>query len=299
MPARTAFFTAILWGGSTVLTAHAQEGTVRFAFQGSTIQVEVNTRGAAGSAEVVDGEGAAVAVTDRGGGGGAYVRLADGVLTLDNVSGKWADYFVVVPPGASVSLSIDGRTVMAVAPAGGGRSLIWRWEGVAAASRPPALAPAPAPAGRAWRPRHDLTVNAFNGHLIVDSADVRDLERVRALKIIVGGRSFRVAGNRSVRFGYAEEIRWGVVAPRSDGVDVTLELPADVQSFKLRVGGTAIWEVKDGRGRAHCEPVAEIQARDGRLIWVFTPEEGRLRCSAEKGSQLAVRGPLPELPRRH
>ncbi len=288
MPARTAFLAVILWGGSTVLPAHAQEGTVSFAFQGSTIQVEVNTRGAAGSAEVVDGEAAAVSVTDRSG-GGAYVRLADGVLSLDNRSGMWADYFVVVPPGASVSLAIDGRTVMAVAPAGGGRRLTWRWEGEAATSRPRALAPAPA--GRAWRPRHDLTVNAFTGHLVVDSADVQDLERVRALKIIVGGRSFRVAGNRSVRFGYAEEIRWGVVAPRSDGVDVTLELPADIESFKLRVGGAAIWEVEDGRGRAHCEPVAEIEAPDGRLIWVFTPEEGRLRCSGKKGSRLAVRGP--------
>ncbi len=294
MPARTAFFTAVLWGGLTVLPAHGQEGTVRFAFQGSTIQVEVNTRGAAGSVEVVDGVAAAVAVTDRGGSGGAYVRLADGVLSLDNLSGMWADYYVVVPSGARVSLSIDDRTVVAVAPAGGGRHLSWRWEGEAAASRPPALAPAPAE--RAWRPRHDLTVNAFTGHLIVDSADVQNLDRVRALKIIVGGRSFRVAGNRSVRFGYDEEIRWGVVAPRSDGVEVTLELPADIQVFKLRVGGAAIWEVKDGRGRAHCEPVAEIEAQDGRLIWVFTPEEGRLRCSGKKGPRLAVRGPIPELP---
>ncbi len=66
---------------------------------------------------------------------------------------------------------------------------------------------------------------------------------------------------------------------------MTVELPAGMVRFKLRTDDGVIWEVEDGRGRARCEPVAEIRDRFGRDIWVFTPKAGRLECPADGGDQ--------------
>jgi hypothetical protein len=272
--------------GLIVQPARAQEGTVSFAFDGSSIQLQVLSRGAPGSVEVVDGAAAEVTVADRSGRGGASIRLDGEVLSLENRSGSPADYLIVVPAAASVLLQVGGRTVMAVASAGGGRSLSWRWPGAEAA----VSGLVPEPLQEYERPRHSFRVNAFIGTLELDSAGVAYIDRVRVLKVVLGAAGLKVSGDRSVQFGYAEESRWGVVVPRFESTEVTLELPAEITRFKLRTDDGVIFEVWEGRGRAYCEPVAEIRDRAGRDIWVFTPVDGRLECppSGPSESRLAI-----------
>jgi hypothetical protein len=103
------------------------------------------------------------------------------------------------------------------------------------------------------------------------------------LRIVVGARNLRVSGDRSVAFGFHEPSRWGVITPRVDEAGITLELPAGVGSFKLRVAGEPIWVLRDGRGDALCEPVARIQRPDGTVVWVFNPRSGAMECESGPG----------------
>ena len=291
MRPRTLLITAILYTAGPAAGALAQQGAVSFAFDGSSLQVQLLTGGAAGSAEVIDGEDAAITVTDRSGNGGVALSLNGGVLSLENRSGSRSDFLIAVPARASVALSVDGQTVLAVAPAGGGRRLTWTWPGVGrrAASRVWVEGGGGGGGGAPTQPvgvplvRHTFTVNAFSGELVADSVDVLYPERIQALKIIVGGDVFRVSGDRSVSFRYWEKARWGMITPRSEELEVTVEVPSDVASLEIRIGGVVVWDYKNGQGRAHCDPVAEIRRRDGRFEWVLTPEAGQLRCPADRG----------------
>ncbi len=274
--------------------AQAQEGTVSFDFEGSHVEVRVLTGGAPGDVEVVDGARGAVSVRDRRGSGSAYLRFEDGVMSVENRSGVRSYYVIAVPPDASVSLAIDRRTVLAVAAAGG-RRIAWSWPGEERspsriAPEQPSYGRRAPPPGPRGRPRIGFSVNAFVGEFVADSVDVYDLHRIESLKIVLARDHMRVSGDRSVRFGYDEEIGWGVISPRADRVEVTLELPADIARFKLKVGDVVVWEARSGRGHAYCEPVAEIRDRRGRDLWVFTPIEGRFECPLER-SRWTLRGP--------
>lgn len=289
MRPRTLLITAILYTAGPAAEALAQQGAVSFAFDGSSLQVQLLTGGAAGSAEVIDGEDAAITVTDRSGNGGVALSLNGGVLSLENRSGSRSDFLIAVPAGASVALSVDGQTVLAVAPAGGGRRLTWTWPGVGRRAASRAWVEGGGGGGAPMQPvgvplvRHTFTVNAFSGELVADSVDVLYPERIQALKIIVGGDVFRVSGDRSVSFRYWEKARWGMITPRAEELEVTVEVPSDVASLEIRIGGVVVWDYKNGQGRAHCDPVAEIRRRDGRFEWVLTPEAGQLRCPADRG----------------
>jgi hypothetical protein len=66
---------------------------------------------------------------------------------------------------------------------------------------------------------------------------------------------------------------------------VTVEVPGGMRSFQIRIGDDLIWQLSDGIGRTLCDPVAEIQRRDGRMMWSFTPEAGRLRCRRDSDTR--------------
>jgi hypothetical protein len=290
MLARVALTATVLCG--TYLTGsalQAQERSVSFHFEEASVQVRILSGGVPGSAELVDGDPARISVTDRAGRARTSLRLDGAVLTVENRSGAPADYLIAVPPGADVTMAVDGWTGLSVAAAGGGRRLTWRWTG----GEVRAQRPAPARPGRVRHRRLGFTVSAYTGALVADSVDVVYPERIRALKIVLGAEHFRVSGDRSVRFGYDEPIRWGVVAPGVDEAEVTVELPDDIELFKVRIGGAVIWELEQGRARAYCEPVAEIRRAGGRDIWVFTPEAGHLSCPGTReppaASRLATR----------
>lgn len=280
-----AALTAVLWSaGFAAPSLLAQEGTVSFPYREPFLQLRVLTGGAAGSIEVVDANAPQITLTDPRGGGGTSLRLEAGLLSVENRSRSPANYLVTVPAGVNVSITVDGRTVLAVAAAGGGRRMFWRWGGeegpaAEAAYRDELVAPA-------RTPRYRFVVNAFSGALVTDSVDLGYTDRIRAFKIVLGARSFAIRGDRSVSFAFHQESRWGVITPRAPETEITLELPADVGIFKVRVRDTVIWELKDGRGQAYCEPLAEVERRDGRKVWVFTPDAGRFTCPAERGVRL-------------
>ena len=268
----------------------AQDGGVTFPFTGSTLQLQVQTGGSGGSAEVVDVEEEKVSVSELTGSGGVAVRLDDDVLSVENRSGLSADYLIAVPKGVNVSLTVDGRTVMAVAAAGGGRRLFWRWGGEPAVSAQASSSDVQAYDSDEFDAvpplRNRFIVNAFSGGLVTDSVNLAYLNRVKAFKIILGGERFAVRGDRSVGFEYHEPSRWGVITPNVEDAEITLELPSDLRVFKLRIGDTVIWEFDNGRAEAYCEPVAEVLRRDGKLVWVFTPDAGRLTCPIQNRSRL-------------
>jgi hypothetical protein len=290
MLARAVLAAALLWGtGLSSSALRAQERSASFRFEGASIEVRILSGGLPGSAELVDGEPATLSVADRAARGGTSMRLEGAVLIVENRSGAPADYRISAPPTVDVALVVDGRTVLSVAAATGGRRIVWSWSG--REGRP--LAPVPREVRK--RRRRGFRVTAYTGASVADSVDVAYPERLRALTILLGAEAFRVSGDRSVRFAYDEEIRWGVIAPRADRAEVTLELPADVEHFKVRVDDGVVWELKAGRGRAYCEPVAEVRRPDGTRLWVFTPDAGRLDCPAAPGgppSRRLVRGAM-------
>ncbi len=130
-------------------------------------------------------------------------------------------------------------------------------------------------------------VNAFSGDLVVDSVDLAYSQRIRTFRIVLGGDRFRVVGDRSVRFGYHEPSRWGVITPLAREADVTMTLPAGTEAFRVRLDETTVWQLGEGGARALCEPVAEIERPDGARVWVFTPMDGALDCD------LPANGPQP------
>lgn len=252
-------------------SARAQEGAVSLPFEGPRLQVEVVAGAGAGVVEIVDGGPGAIMIAD--GAGGSVIALESGVLSLTNRSAGRVDYRISVPSTTNVALGVNGRPVLAMAAAGGGRRIVWRWPEAGAAVVGAGPEPSQAPV-----PRRVFAVNAFLGPPVVDSADVAYPERIAMLKIIVGGERFSVTGDRSVAFGYHKPSRWGVVTPRADSAEVTIEIPSELTDFHIRVGDSVIWELSEGVGRAFCHPVAEIERRDGRTLWSFTPTSGRLTC---------------------
>lgn len=251
--------------------ARSQEGAVSLPFDGSSLQVEVIAGAEAGHVEIVDGAPGTILIADAA--GGSVIALESGVLSLTNRSAGRVDYRISVPSATNVALDVNGRPVLGMAAAGGGRHMVWRWPQAGAA-----VAGVPAEPSQPPVPRRSLAVNAFIGPAVVDSADVAYPERIAMLKVIVGGERFSVTGDRSVGFGYHKPSRWGVVTPRADSVEVTIEIPAELTEFHIRIGDSVIWEMEDGVGRAFCDPVAEIERRDGRTLWSFTPMAGRLTC---------------------
>jgi hypothetical protein len=251
--------------------AGAQEGSVSLPFDGRSLRVEVVAAAGAGDVEIVDGVPGAIQLADAA--GGSVVALESGVLSLNNRSAGRVDYRISVPPGTNVALSVNGRPVLAMVAAGGGRHMVWRWpvQGSSVAAAAPGPSPPP-------RPRRSFAVNAFIGPAVVDSADVAYPGRIAMLKVIVGGERFSVIGDRSVAFGYHKPTRWGVVTPRADSVEVTIEIPAELRDFRIRIGDSVVWEMVDGVGKAYCDPVAEIERPDGRTLWSFTPIAGQLSC---------------------
>jgi len=254
----------------------AQEGGVSYGFSAHSIEVQLHTGGAAGRIEVVDGSPGLIAVIDRTGKANPDFRLEEAVLSVRHGSGVTANYRVAVPRSIAVAITVDGQRVASIASAETERDFFWSWQGAKRPSTeivPRRSVPLPL--------RHSFVVNAYSGMAVTDSVDVAHPERVRMLKILVGGRGFSVTGNRSVSFGYHEPSRWGVITPRVADAAVTVRLPTDVDFFKVRLGGTVIWETSRGRAEAHCEPVAEIELPGGEgTLWLFTPEDGRLECAA-------------------
>lgn len=263
----------------------AQEGAVSFAFEGTSLEVQLRTNGAPGQVEVIDGNVASVSVVDFTGAAGASYELKGSVLSVQHGSAVPGDYQIVVPSGAGVSLTVDGRLIAALAPNSGERRLEWSWPGLGGGVSSSTIFRMPTSGARSVRKR--LTVNAYFGDLVADSVDLAYTPRIKMFKIVVGGSEFRVTGDRSVDFRYHEGSRWGVITPRADQATITVELPTRVRSFKVRVDGTTIWEYDIGRGRSHCDPVAEIIQRDGRNSWVFTPDNGRLECTISRGPRPA------------
>jgi hypothetical protein len=322
IPATLVAITALALAAAPAL-AGTQAGEAVFAFDGSTLTVRLEAAGAPGVVRLADGAAGRVRVTDLTGAGDPALRLAGSALSIVHRGDGPARYRVTVPAGAAVTVHLDRRRLASIAPADGGRELAWRWtsdsadpgaepgrvasgEGdagrvmSAASTRMGTNGPrhAPAPPSRAVGPRqqeppvpvvaprpprHTFAVNAFSGEVVVDSIDLAWPERVRTLRIVVGARNLRVSGDRSVAFGFHEPSRWGVITPRVDEAGITLELPAGVGSFKLRVAGEPIWVLRDGRGDALCEPVARIQRPDGTVVWVFNPRSGAMECESGPG----------------
>jgi hypothetical protein len=253
----------------------AQEGGVTYGFSAPSIEVRLHSGGAAGRIEVVDGSPGLIAVIDRTGKANPEFRLDEAVLSVRHGSGVTAHYRLAVPRSIAVAISVDGQRLASIASAETERNFFWSWQGAKSPSTeivPRRSLPLPL--------RHSFVVNAYSGTAVTDSVDVAHPERVRMLKILVGGRGFSVTGNRSVSFGYHEPSRWGVITPRVADAAVTVTLPTDVDFFKVRLGGTVIWETSRGRAQAHCEPVAEIELPGGEgTLWLFTPEDGRLECA--------------------
>jgi hypothetical protein len=254
----------------------AQEGGVSYGFGAASIEVRLVSGGAAGRIEVVDGSPGLIAVVDRTGKASAEFGLDGAVLSVRHGSSAAAHYRVAVPRSIDVAITIDGQRVASIASAETERSFFWSWQG----AKRPSVEIVPRRSVPMPTIRHSFVVNAYSGRAVTDSVDVAYPERLRTLKIVMSGRDFSVTGNRSVSFGYHEPSRWGVITPRVAGAAVTIQLPGDVDLFKVRLGGAVIWEAIKGRAVAHCEPVSEINLPGEGTLWLFTPDEGRLDCPA-------------------
>lgn len=263
---------AVLFGTTT---AWAQERGVSrrsFPFFDNKLTIEV-TADVPGELQLVRGEQGIVEVAARVPNGIPAFALGgreSDILRLTAAGGDYADFVVIVPEDAIVSVRLPDRNGHQMGQMQKSSRYSWGGAGHEESKASPAYYSAPAPASR-------TPMTAYSNALAPRIVTVPNLNSVRTVSVRFEGTTFQVSGTQpmSVTNGNPEhvEIRTG-----SEPQDVIVTLPVGTSDFGLQLAGKPAMKVVGGEIRVYCEPLMEQDLGYGRRWYTFTPEMGRLIC---------------------
>ena len=251
--------------------AAAQEYEVNrrsFTFLDNEVTVEV-TAESEGRLQVLRGEAGRLEVAGRADGGMTSFALGgrDGsTLRLTAMGGENAEFILVIPEDTYLRVRLPNSRSGEVASSRPGGTFTWQSPDREAYA---AHRAGPAPLG------------AATGHVAEVAPRVLDVPRLnsaRTITVNIGSAYFQVGGTQwmSVRNGSTTEVE---IRTGDEPQNLTISVPAGTRDFTLRLGGKTALRVRGMEVSSYCEPVTELEIAGGAARrFVYTPENGRLRC---------------------